>query len=145
MLSNSLSTLSPPCRGMAPDDEVCAAQPFAVVRRQIRGELEIKVPRDFGGYFPGQGKPSRGVEGQEIIDRLQQDEAGFPGAGHRNLALQKPADLVRPRRDPGNVLQAQLLSDLIERIARAISERLRRQWLSRFAARRVMKFGPRRT
>ena len=83
------------------------------------------MPGDFSRHFLGHGESSRGIEGKEIIHGFQEDETRFPGAGHGDLAFQKPAYLVRCGSDPGNVLQSELLSDFIERIAWTLSQRLR--------------------
>jgi hypothetical protein len=98
---------------MAPDNEVAAPQPLAVVRRKFWRELEVEVKAYFGRYFICQGKPPRSIESQEIVYRSQRHETRFPHAGGRHLTFEKAANLLGTGRDARDVLQAKALANLV--------------------------------
>src|SRR4029450_14111627 len=108
----------PPAPAHPPHAQVRAAQPFAVVRWHVRREFELEAARDLGWTLAAHGEAAGHLEGEEVVDGLDLHEARFLAAG-RHLALEKAAHVVRPRRDAGDVLNAQLLADLVERVRRA--------------------------
>src|SRR5499426_578723 len=125
--SNSLSMgCAPAVSGArAAHDEVRAAQPLAVVRRRARIGLEAERAGDLRRNLAGQRVAAGGVEGQKLVDGLQFHETRLLGAEQRNLVLQEPPYLLGLRRHTRDVFQAQLLADLVERIARRSQERQR--------------------
>ena len=109
---------------------------------RIGCEFELEVPRDLGRHLRRQRETARRVEGEKIVDRLDHDEPRLPRAAERHVFFEEAAHLRRARRDPGDIVQSQLLPDLVQRIARTLAERLGRDGLTRLPARRVLIFGP---
>src|SRR5664279_829791 len=104
MASNSLSMVTPRCGCRVPrHDEIGASQPLAVMRRQVRCEFEIEGMGDFRRHLIGQRKPPRGIEREEVVHGLRNDETRLSRAGRRHLALEKTPHIGRRRRNPCDI------------------------------------------
>src|SRR5262245_32102466 len=129
-------------RTRSPHDEVRAAQPLALVRRHLGRKFELEDLRDLGRHLAAHGEATRHLEGEKVVDGLDLHEARLLAAGCGQLALEKAAHVLRARRDAGDVFQAQLLADLVERIRWPLAERTGHDRPARLTPARVMMLRP---
>src|SRR5882724_7208528 len=129
-------------RARSAHDEVRAAQPLALMRRHVGREFELEGLRNLGRHLAAHGEAASHLKRKKIVDGPDLHEARLLAAGRGQLALEKAAHVLRARRNADDLLQAQLLADLVERVRRPLAERAGHDRPARIASARVMMLRP---